>query len=597
MAAASPSLPALRRAANLSVAVAVLVLVLRLVTYALTHSLAALADAVEPVFNLFAATATRLGVTAGRRPADDTHPFGHRKLEFLAVGFHGTMALVGAAVVLGLAMWQLASGLPIQPTAPAIALFALSVALSAVLSRRLRSVGAEHASPALTAAGHHARLDSYLSVAVLMNLLIAGRPGWAWLDPVASLFVIGWIVHGAVRLLRLAVTGLMDTAEPAVREQIQAVVADRLDAELVGFHDIRARDAGGRIEVDLHLQFAAGTSLERAHALAEEVEAGIEAVLGSSDATAHIEPASEVRADRRPEPTPPSPREQARRRAAGVSAAVAVCLAVIKFLAWGVTGSAAVLSDALESLVNIVAAGFAVFSVRLSRASPDRRHPYGHHKIEFLAAAFEGGLIVIAAILIILAAVPRLSGEVTATSLDLGLLLVLAAASANAALGCYLVRTGRRLASLTLEADGRHVLSDVWTSVGVIAGLAVVRFTGWWPADPLAALAVAVYILLTGIDLLRRSVLGVMDTVDPAMTNSAQTLLDRAVADGRILAWHRLRVRDVGSHRFVDLHIQLPEGTSLADAHEVAESLERELEAELAPADAILHAEPASEVK
>ncbi|MBI2300811.1 MAG: cation transporter [Armatimonadetes bacterium] len=596
MSAASTSLVPLRRAGWLAVLAAALVFGLRLGAWLLTGSLAVLADVIEPLFNLLAATVTLVGVIASRRPADPEHPFGHRKLEFLAVGFHGAMALGGAGVVVYAAIWQWWTPFQVRATPTAVVLFLVSMALSAGLARTLIQSGAEHNSPALRAAGRHAWVDVWVGLGVLLNLLLVGATGWQWLDVAVSLVLVGVAVYGAWRLARRSVLGLMDTAEPGVRGTVDRVVALRIGDELVGYHDIRCRDSGGKHYVDLHLQFADGTSLERAHEIGEEVEVVVEAALGSGEATVHIEPASEIRGERSADAIPPSPRERSRRRAAMVSLAVAVLLVATQFTAYFLTHSSAVLSDAMESVVNIAAAAFAIYSVRLSRSAADRRHPYGHYKIEFLAAAFEGALIFLAGLLIIAAAVPRLLRGAPTERLDFGLALVCGAAACNGLLGWYLIRIGRHLHSLTLEADGKHVVSDVWTSLGVVVGLLVVRVTGWSPADPLAAIVLALLIIVAGARLVVRSAYGVMDSVSPETVQQGERVLSAAVEAERILGWHKLRVRDVGAFRFVDVHIQLPEGASLAAGHDVAEELERELEDELAPAGAIIHAEPASDV-
>lgn len=587
----------LRAAARAAVAVALAILGLRVAAWVMTRSAAVLADAIEPFFNLVAAGVTALGVQAGRRPADDDHPYGHRKLEYVVVLVHGATVCAGALVVAYAGLWQFGSGAPVQPTPLATAVFGLSIALSAWLGKRLLKRGREYDSPALVAAGRHALFDVWVAFGVLLNLLIVGRQGWLWLDATVSAAIILAIVYGAAKLILKAVAGLMDTAHPRVRTAVETVLASCHDDRVVGYHDIRCRDSGGHIFVDFHVQFAAGTSLENAHDLAEAIESRVEAAVGSSEATAHLEPATEVRDDRRPQRGPLTAREIGRRRAAALSLSVAVLLGAIKFAAFAVTGSSAILSDAMESLVNIVAAGFAVYSVRLSRSGADAEHPYGHHKVEYLAAAFEGLLIIFAALAIVLTALPRLFEPQPAERLGLGLGLLLLAGVINGLLGWHLVRSGRQLASLTLEADGRHVLADVWTSAGVIGGLAIVAVVKVPQLDPLLALVVAGYLVATGLRLARRALEGVIDTVDAETVECAAKVLDAAAARGEVLAWHKLRVRDAGAIRFVEAHIQLPDGCSLAKAHDVSEQLEARLEDVLSPANAILHAEPAGEVR
>ncbi|HKE01906.1 MAG TPA: cation diffusion facilitator family transporter, partial [Planctomycetota bacterium] len=189
--------------------------------------------------------------------------------------------------------------------------------------------------------------------------------------------------------------------------------------------------------------------------------------------------------------------QRARMRAGVVSLAVGVVLLGAKFVAYAITGSTAVLSDALESIVNVVAATFLIASLRFAGIPADHNHPYGHGKIEFFAAVFEGGLIAFAAVAIVWAAVRRLVLPEPIHEIDEGLALTAGAALVNAVLGVFLLREARRLESTALAADGKHVLSDVWTSAGVVAGLALVRLTGLDWLDPLVALAVGAQLAFT----------------------------------------------------------------------------------------------------
>jgi len=587
---------ALRRAGWLAVAAAALVLGLRVAAFLGTWSLAVLAATLDPALSLVAAVGTLLGVVGSRRPADEDRPFGYRKLEFIAVGVRGGLALCGAAVILYADWHRLSVPARLHPPAWALLVFAASMVINVVVAQRLREVGERLASPALAAAGRHARLDVIAALVVSAALLGMMGSHRLWIDTVVSVVLSLQLAGHALSILRQAAHGLMDTASGEVRQQVAALLEARRNGWVVGFHDVRCRDAGGYTLVDFHVQFAEGASLDLAHALAESLETEIASAVGPAKATAHLETAEQVRADREFARPQVSEREQQRRRASRLSLGVAVGITAFKLIAAVVTGSAAVLSDALESIVNVAAATFAVYSVRLARSGSDESHPYGHHKIEFLAAGFEGALISLAAALIMLTAVPRLIDGAELENLDSGLVMVLAAALVNAVLGAYLVRSGKRLGSLTLEADGHHVLTDVWTSAGVLAGLIVVKLTGWTPADPLAAILLACYILYTGSHLIARGVRGVLDSVDPETTNAAAGVLDAARTGGRILGWHKLRVRDVDACRFIEVHIQLAEGTSLAAAHAVSEELEAELQAAVAPAEAIVHAEPATEL-
>src|SRR5262245_6545563 len=203
-----------------------------------------------------------------------------------------------------------------------------------------------------------------------------------------------------------------------------------------------------------------------------------------------------------------------RQRAILASLIVGAVLLVVKFLAAILTGSAAILSDALESIINVVASGFAFYSIVLSARPPDRSHPYGHGKIEPFSAGFEGALIMLAAIAILWKAVPTFFTPAPLIELDLGIVLVVGTALINTGLATFLLRVGTRTHSLALTADGKHLFTDVYTSVGVVVGLVLVRLTGWTALDALTACAVAVNILMSGAALLRQSVSHLMDEAD-----------------------------------------------------------------------------------
>ena len=198
-----------------------------------------------------------------------------------------------------------------------------------------------------------------------------------------------------------------------------------------------------------------------------------------------------------------------------LSLAFGVLMLVGKVGAYLLTGSAAILSDAAESVIHVVAVAFAAFSLRLSTRPADERFRYGYERITFFSAGFEGAMIILAAIFIIAAAVQKWLAGLQLQNLGMGALFVLAASLINAGLGWYLVRTGRRTHSLILEANGKHVLTDSWTSFGVVGGLALVLLTGWKPFDPLCAIAVAINILWSGGHLVWRSATGLMDYADP----------------------------------------------------------------------------------
>jgi cation diffusion facilitator family transporter len=593
---------ALSRAGLTGVLVAGVILALRLAAWLTTHSAAVLADTLDPVFNLVAATVTLAAVRLSRRPADEARPFGYHKIEFVTVGVQGAVALAGAAVVTYAAWYQLHSGGQVRATSGALALFAVSIFFSHEQSRAFARVGREHASPALLAAAGHARTDVLVGLGVLANLVIVGWSGWYALDAAVSLLLAAIVAFQAARLLQASALGLLDTSHPEVHAAARLALEAEVHDDLIAFHDLRGRDAGGHSFFEFHLQFAPGTSLETAHILAEHAESAVEAAVGAhesargADAIAHLETADQCRADRGHQRRPITDRERRRRRAATVAVIVAVSAFATKMAAARVTHSAAVLSDALESIANVAAASFLLYTVRLARSGSDQEHPWGHGKIEFLAAGFESALIGLAAVAICLDAAPRLLHGAAPEHLGAGLGLIVLAASANALLGWYLVRTGRQLGSLALEADGRHALSDVRTDAGAVTGLLIVRYTGWLPADPLIALLIAVSLAVTASRLGTRALRGVLDSADAESFTAAATALDTAVAAGRILGWHKLRVRDAAARRFLDVHVQFAEGTSLVDAHGVSEEIEDELEEALAPAEAIVHAEPAGDL-
>jgi cation diffusion facilitator family transporter len=261
-----------------------------------------------------------------------------------------------------------------------------------------------------------------------------------------------------------------------------------------------------------------------------------------------------------------------RLRAAVVSLLVSVVLLGAKYQAYLLTGSTAVLSDALESIVNVAAAAFAIGGLLFARRPADRNHPYGHGKIEFFAAAFEGGLIAFAALLILWEAARALVRGVEIRAIDVGLAVVVAAGLVNLVLGWYLVRTGRRYASLTLIADGKHVLSDFWTSAGVVVGLGLVRITGLSWLDPLAAALVALNLLWTGFRLVREAAGGLLDEEDPALLGRLLGAMEGHVGQG-VIRIHHLRAIRAGRFHHVDAHLVVPEFWTVEQAHEVAEAV------------------------
>lgn len=278
-------------------------------------------------------------------------------------------------------------------------------------------------------------------------------------------------------------------------------------------------------------------------------------------------------------------------RAAIVSVAVAVILLVAKAFAAAVTGSAAILSDALESIVNVVAAGFGVVAIRVASRPPDDSHPYGHGKIEFFAAGFEGGMIGIAALLILVESGRRFFVGSNVEHLGFGIILSVAAAGVNLVLGLALVRIGRRVESPTLVADGRHVLTDVITTGAAVVGLGLVQVTGWTGFDPLAAVLAGLWILRSGWHLVREAVAGLMDEADPDDVARLAAALEE-LHEPRLLGYVGLRSRHQGRAHLIDLTIHVPEAMSVQEGHGVATRVERALEECFEEATATCHVEP-----
>jgi cation diffusion facilitator family transporter len=288
-------------------------------------------------------------------------------------------------------------------------------------------------------------------------------------------------------------------------------------------------------------------------------------------------------------------------RAALLALTVGVSLTGIKFAAYFLTGSAAVFSDAVEGIVNVVAASFALYSIVLAHQPADANHPYGHGKVEFLSAGLEGGMILLAAaVAMVKAADDLLRGtQLSLGRLDWGLALVASTIVVNGLVGWSLIRTGRRNGSVTLVADGHHLLTDAITSVVALAALGVVRLTGWHYADPLAAAAVSLYIGRTGVRLLRQSVGGLMDRQDVEDEALLRRILDAptgpAGREPRICGYHKLRHRHSGRYHWVDFHIMVPSTWDIARGHEAASAIEYEIELALGEGNATAHVEPCTE--
>lgn len=266
-------------------------------------------------------------------------------------------------------------------------------------------------------------------------------------------------------------------------------------------------------------------------------------------------------------------RERLRIRAALLSVAVGVLLLIVKYVAWLATGSSAILSDALESVTNVVAALFALAGLRFASRPADTSHPYGHGKIEYMSAVFEGGLISTAAFLILWFAAVELFGGASVRQIDFGLLLTVLAGLVNGGLGLYLIRVGKRTDSITLIADGRHVLSDFKTSVGVVVGLVIVLVTGHAFFDPLAAILVGLNLAWTGIRLVRHGAAGLLDEEDTGLLGRLVAAFEASHMPG-IIRLHRLRAIRSGAQTHADAHLIVPEFWTVETAHEALQEFE-----------------------
>ena len=278
-------------------------------------------------------------------------------------------------------------------------------------------------------------------------------------------------------------------------------------------------------------------------------------------------------------------------RYAWLSIAAAVVTICIKTSAYLITGSVGLLSDALESVVNLVAAAVALWALRLAARPPDQTHHYGHGKAEYFSAGIEGFMILVAAGAVVGSAVPRLIHPQPLDRVGAGLLVSAVAALVNLAVAIVLVRAGRRHRSITLAADGRHLFTDVWTSAGVIVGVGLVALTGWDRLDPAVALLVGMNILATGFSLVRRSSAGLMDASLPAADQAAvDAVLDRHRTD--MITFHAVRTRAAGRYRFVSLHLLVPGDWTVQQGHDLAEQVETEIIEALPDASVLTHIEP-----
>ena len=278
-------------------------------------------------------------------------------------------------------------------------------------------------------------------------------------------------------------------------------------------------------------------------------------------------------------------------RYAWVSVAAALLTIALKTAAYLLTNSVGLLSDALESLVNLAGALMALAMLTLAARPPDENHAYGHTKAEYLSSVLEGMLILLAAVSIGLAATQRLLSPRPLEQIGIGLGISVVAALLNLTVALVLMRAGRKYQSITLEADAKHLFTDVWTSAGVVVGVGAVALTGWQRLDPIVALLVAANIIRTGMGIVRRSVLGLMDTALPADEQRAlRAALARYAESGA--RFHALRTRQSGARRFVSVHILVPGDWTVLRGHQLLERIEADIRGLFQNITVFTHLEP-----
>lgn len=283
---------------------------------------------------------------------------------------------------------------------------------------------------------------------------------------------------------------------------------------------------------------------------------------------------------------------QALRRMALLSIATSLATMALKFGAWFITDSVSLWSDALESFVNLVAGLTALGALTVAGKPADDRHAFGHGKAEYFSSGVEGALILVAATSIIWSALHRLLEPVVLQSLEIGVVVAVAAAAMNFATAQVMLRVARKYDSITLEADARHLMTDVWTTAGVVMGLVVVIYVpGWSILDPLMAIGVGVHIVITGIDLVRRSADGLMDAaLPPKEIQTAEAIIRAELPAGT--TFHALRTRKAGRSRFLEFHLLVPGTQTVADAHLLCDRIEAALCEHLSRAQVSIHVEP-----
>lgn len=283
------------------------------------------------------------------------------------------------------------------------------------------------------------------------------------------------------------------------------------------------------------------------------------------------------------------------RNFAWLSIAAALATIVLKVSAWQLTGSVGLLSDALESGVNLVAAIVALIALTIAAREPDEEHAYGHGKAEYFSSGVEGGLIILAAVGIFISAIPRLLQPQEIERVGIGLAVAVIAAIINGLVGWRLLIAARQTRSIVLRADAHHLFTDVWTSVGVVAGVALVSVTGWLRLDAIIAIAIGINIIFTGYKLVNASIHGLLDTAIPIEDlDKVERVLRRYQMEHNIVT-HALRTRESGTRRFVSMHVLVPGDWTISQGHELVQQLESDIRDALPETTVFTHLEPVDE--
>ncbi len=283
------------------------------------------------------------------------------------------------------------------------------------------------------------------------------------------------------------------------------------------------------------------------------------------------------------------------RNFAWLSIAAALATIILKVGAWQLTGSVGLLSDALESGVNLVAAIVALIALTIAAREPDEEHAYGHGKAEYFSSGVEGGLIILAAVGIFISAIPRLLQPQEIERVGIGLAVAVIAAIINGLVGWRLMIAARHTRSIVLQADAHHLFTDVWTSVGVVVGVALVAFTGWLRLDAIIAIAIGINIIFTGYKLVNASIHGLLDTAIPMEDlDKVERVLRRYQMEHDIVT-HALRTRESGTRRFVSMHVLVPGDWTVSQGHDLVGAIERDIRDVLPETTVFTHLEPIDE--